>query len=100
MHARVATFEGADPSKMDENLERMREGGPPEGLAASGAMIMADRANGKMLVIILFDSEEDMRDGNQVLNAMTPPVEAGMGTRTSVELYEVPMHMLRGSSSL
>jgi hypothetical protein len=100
MYARVATWEGADPSRMEENLDRMRQGGPPEGLTASGALILADREKGKTLVVILFDSEEDMRKGDEVLNAMTPPVEGGMGSRTSVELYEVPLHMLRESSSL
>jgi hypothetical protein len=30
-------------------------------------------------------------DGNKVLNSMDPPVQDGMGKRTSVELFDVPV---------
>ena len=33
-------------------------------------------------------AEEDLRKGDETLNAMTPPGD-GMGQRTSVEMYEV-----------
>jgi hypothetical protein len=37
MFARVATFEGGDPSKIDEMVEQMEgEGGAPEGVPATG----------------------------------------------------------------
>lgn len=50
---------------------------------------MVDRA-GKTLVISFFESEEEMRKGDETLNAMTPP--AGMkDSRTSVQEYEVAM---------
>lgn len=36
----------------------------------------------------LFDTEEDRRAGDEVLNSMSPPNE-GLGRRPSVEMYEV-----------
>lgn len=93
MFARVATFEGADPSMIDANVEQIREGGRPEGVPASGYLFLVDRDAGKTISIVLFDSEDDLRQGNEAFNAMSPPVGAGMGTRTSVETYEVPLQM-------
>jgi hypothetical protein len=40
------------------------------------------------LGISLFETEEDLRQGDEALNAMSPPTETG-GGRTSVETYEV-----------
>lgn len=90
MLARVATFEGEDPGKMEENIGQIRdqsESGPPEGVPATGFLMLVDRA-GKSLVISFFESEEDLRKGDETLSAMSPP--AGMkGKRTSVETFEV-----------
>ena len=90
MLARVATFEGEDPGEMEENIRQMRDrskSGPPEGVPATGFLVLVDRA-GKTLVISFFESEEEMRKGDETLNAMTPP--AGMkDKRTSVQEYEV-----------
>ena len=43
---------------------------------------------GRSMAISLFETEEDLRKGDETLNAMSPPGE-GMGRRTSVEMYEV-----------
>ena len=40
------------------------------------------------MAISLFETEEDLRRGDETLNAMSPPGD-GMGRRTSVEIYEV-----------
>lgn len=94
MFARVATFEGADPSMIDANVEQMREAGRPEGVPATGYLFLVDRDAGKTIGIVLFDSDDDLRQGHEALNAMSPPVGAGMGTRISVETYEVPFTMM------
>ena len=94
MFARVATFEGGDPSKIDEMVEQMEgEGGAPEGVPATGFLFLADRGSGKTLGIALFDTEEDLRKGSEALDAMSPPVAGAIGRRVSVETYEVPFHM-------
>lgn len=96
MYARVAIFEGADPSRIDENVDSIRqqsESGPPEGVPAKQFLLLTDRNSGKMMAITLFETEEDRRIGHETLNAMSPPVSEGMGRRAGVEMYEVPIHM-------
>jgi hypothetical protein len=93
MFARVATFQG-DPANEDEAINRLRgdvEAGPPPGLEGVKMMMLVDRETGKAVGITLFDSEEAMRRGDEVLNAGTP---GGGASRTSVEFYEVPVHTL------
>jgi hypothetical protein len=96
MYARVALFEGADPGRIDENLDAIRqrsESGPPEGVPAKQFLVLTDRSSGKLMAITLFETEEDRRTGDETLNTMSPPVGEGMGRRTGVEMYEVPIHM-------
>jgi hypothetical protein len=92
MYARVATFEG-DAASFDASLEEMRRdasSGPPEGVPATGFLMLLDRDAGEGLAIALFDSEEDMRKGDEALNAMSPPSDSPM-RRVSVKKYEVPV---------
>jgi hypothetical protein len=95
MHARIARFEGADATTIEQTTSRIQQegeaaGGPPEGVPATGFMLLTDKENGVAMAISLFDNEEDMQKGHETLNAMTPPA-GGMGQRTSVEMYEVPV---------
>jgi hypothetical protein len=90
---RIARFEGGDPSKVDETISRVRsmmeEGPTPPGLeSARRSMMLVDRRSGTGLGVTFFDSEEDMRRGDQALNEMTPPADT-TGRRTTVEMYEV-----------
>ena len=92
MYARVATFEG-DAASFDASLEDMRRdasSGPPEGVPATGFLMLLDRDAGEGLAIAFFDSEEDMRKGDEALNAMNPPGDSPM-RRVSVKKYEVPV---------
>ncbi len=91
MHARVARFEGADAYAIRRSAEQINadaSSGPPEGVPAVGFLMLIDPDNGRGLAISLYENEDDMRTGDEVLNQMTPPGE-GMGRRTSVEMYEV-----------
>jgi hypothetical protein len=92
MYARVATFEGADRAEMQQNVEGIRErsaSGPPEGVPATGFLLLTSLEGAKAVAIGLFETEEDLRQGDEVLNSMDPPVPGGMGRRTSVEMFEV-----------
>ncbi len=93
MYARIATFEGGDPGGFDKMATEMSAGGPPEDVPATGFFFLIDRATGKSLAVVLFDSEADLEAGSAALDAMTPPVAGVMGRRTSVEKYEVAFHM-------
>ena len=92
MYARVATFEG-DPANVDEVISMVREqvesGEAPPGLEGSKMLMLVDRGSGKGLSVVLFESEEARRRGDEALNAMNPP--AASGRRTGVEFYEVPV---------
>lgn len=96
MYARVATFEG-DPANIDEAISRVKgevEGGsPPPGLeSAKGMMMLVNRENGKGMGLTFFDSEDDLRRGDEALNNMNPGPSAGR--RTSVEVYEVAVQRM------
>jgi hypothetical protein len=95
VYARIARFEGADPSRMDERIQANRRyieqslESPPAGLeSAKGIWMLVDRQSGKGLGITLFETEDDLRKGDEALNKMSPPDVEG-GRRTSVEVYEV-----------
>ena len=93
MWARVARFEG-DPADVDARIERLRpmldpEAIPPE-LAGAKFLLFVDRVSGSALGVTLFESEEAMRRGDELMNA--GPGHAG--GRSSVDFYEVPLHTL------
>jgi hypothetical protein len=89
--ARVATFQ-SDPAHVDDAISMVRDevtsGATPPGLEGAKMLMLVDRTSGKGLGITLFESEEDMRRGDQALDAMNPGANE---RRTSVEFYEVPV---------
>jgi hypothetical protein len=94
MHARVATWEGGDPDKTRASIDQIKEraaSGPPEGVPAVGLLVLLSDDGNKVLSISLFENEEDMRQGDATFNSMDPPIQDGMGKRTSVELFDVPV---------
>ena len=96
MHARVATFEGGDPDQVREmigGIQERSESGPPEGVPAVGFLMLHRADEGKVLAISLFETEEDLQQGDSTLSSMDPPVQGGLGQRTSVEKYEVGIKM-------
>ena len=91
MYARVAKWEGAEAEQIRaaaQGISADAASGPPEGLPAKGLMLLVDPEGGRALGITLFATEEDLRQGDATLDAMSPPGE-GMGKRTAVETYEV-----------
>jgi hypothetical protein len=91
MLARVARFEGGDAETIEQTAAQIRsdaESGPPEGVPGKGFLLLTDAQGGTVLAVALFETEEDYRQGDETLNAMSPPGE-GMGRRTAVEKYEV-----------
>jgi hypothetical protein len=90
MYARVAKWEGGSAESIQQSISRIQadaESGPPEGVPARGFTMLVDRDGGRVLAISLFETEADLRQGHETLNAMSPPVD--MGTRATVETYEV-----------
>jgi hypothetical protein len=90
-YARVATFE-FDNEALEALLARIRETGMPDGVPAKRVTVLADRASGKVVVAMRFDSEEDLRTGSATLDAMSPP-EVGNRRRVAVEAFEVVLEL-------
>jgi hypothetical protein len=96
MHARVATFEGGDPGNVRhtvDEINRQSQSGPPEGVPATGVLILHKPDDAKVLAITLFDTQADLEKGDATLNAMDPPGAGGMGRRVSVETFEVAVKL-------
>jgi hypothetical protein len=98
MFVRAATFEGVDVEdslrSYDEVLERVRP--LLDGLPGwQGMLDLSDRANGKVLTLYFFDTEENMRAAEQVFDEDLPAaigaelMSGFTGRRTAVEHYEV-----------
>jgi hypothetical protein len=89
--ARVVTFDGVTKDRMEEMQGEMGNGEPPEGLPAKEIVVLHDGEGEKSLVILFFDTEDDYRRGDEVLNAM--PASDTPGQRTSVTKYDVAFRM-------
>ncbi len=101
MYARIATFEGANPAGLDQMIEGVKGqvdeqwASPPEGLEQAREMMMlVDREHGRGLGITLFETEADLRRGDEALNRMSP-AGGGEGERTGVAFYEIPIRKAR-----
>jgi hypothetical protein len=90
-YARVATFDNVPQEALDEITKEIRDGERPEGLPAKEIVVLHDADAEKSLVLIFFDSEEDYRRGDEMLNAM--PAGDTPGRRTSVAKYDVAARM-------
>lgn len=95
MYARVARWEGADAEALERTAAEIRqdsESGPPEGVPSKELLMLTDAENGRAMAIVMFETEEDYRQGDETLNSMSPPGE-GMGRRVSVDKYEVAVRL-------
>ncbi|HTR74023.1 MAG TPA: hypothetical protein VMH33_02035 [Solirubrobacterales bacterium] len=97
MLARVARWEGADPQTLEATATAIRtqseaEGGPPPGVPAKQLLLLHDTDGGRAMAIMLFENEDDYREGNETLDSMSPPGD-GMGRRVAVDRYEVAVQL-------
>ena len=89
--ARVVSFDGVSSDRMAEMKSQVESGEPPEGMPAGELIVLHDPEAEKSLVIVFFETEEDYRRGDEVLNAM--PASDTPGRRTSVTKYNVATRM-------
>jgi hypothetical protein len=89
--ARVVSFEGVSKDRMEEMQREMGESERPEDLPASEVVVLHDPESESSLVILFFETEDDYRRGDEMLNAM--PADETPGRRTSVAKYDVAMRM-------
>jgi len=91
MYARVAVFEGATGDALQRSADEIQsqaDKGPPEGVPATGFTMLIDPESGRSLSISLFETEDDLRKGDETLNQMNPSSD-DVGKRVAVETYEV-----------
>jgi hypothetical protein len=89
--ARVVTFEGVSKDRMEEMDREMRDGQPPEGFPAAELVVLHDPEAETSLAIVIFETEDDYKRGDAILNAM--PAGDTPGQRTSVTKYNVATRM-------
>jgi heme-degrading monooxygenase HmoA len=90
VYARVASFEGRDPSLTDQLIERVRDQGPASVPDAKGFLGLMDRERGTSLGITFFDSADAIRNSEQAFEDMAKKFPSEMrGRRVSVDVYEV-----------
>ena len=89
--ARVVSFEGVSKDRMEQMQREMRDQERPEGLEATEIVVLHDPDSERSLVVLFFETEDDYRRGDEVLNAM--PSDDTPGRRTSVTRYEVAIRM-------
>jgi len=89
--ARVVSFEGVSKARMDQMQRDMRDQERPEGLRATEIIVLHDAKSETALVVLFFETEDDYRRGDEVLNAM--PADDTPGRRASVTRYDVAVRM-------
>jgi hypothetical protein len=89
--ARVVTFEGVSKDRMEQMDREMREGQPPEGFPPAELIVLHDPEAETSLAIVIFETEDDYKRGDEILNAM--PAGDTPGQRTSVTKYNVATRM-------
>jgi hypothetical protein len=89
--ARVVTFEGVSKDRMDEMDREMQDREQPEGVAATEIVVLHDPEGEESRAILFFETEDDYRRADEVLNAM--PAGDTPGRRTSVTKYDVAARM-------
>src|SRR5215203_2363303 len=94
--ARVVAFDGVTKDRIEEMRRQMSDGEPPEGLPAKEIIVLHDPEGEKSLVILFFDTEDDYRTGDEVLNAL--PAGDTPGQRASVTRVPWPVWNHAGPS--
>ena len=89
--ARVVSFEGVSKERMEEMKREMNEGERPQGMPATEFIMLHDPESEKSVAIVFFETEDDYRRGDEMLNAM--PSGDTPGRRTSVTKYDVAHRM-------
>lgn len=89
--ARAVSFEGVDKDRIEQMKREMNEGERPDDLPATEVIVLHDPEAEKSLAIVFFETEDDYRRGDELLNAM--PAGDTPGRRTSVTKYDVAIRM-------
>ena len=90
MYVRVVRFTDVTPDRIQQLVSRIEEaGGPPPGVPTTGLQLFFDEAQRTAIVTQMFDTADDMREGDQAFGAMDPSDTPG--TRASVDMCELKL---------
>ena len=64
----------------------------PEGIQATGFLMLVDREGGRVIEVMLFESEGDLREGDATMDTYAPG--EGSMHRVSVDRLDVPVSLL------
>lgn len=95
MFARVVTFAGGDPTRIEEVIADVRArfdpNPPPELGEAKSFWMLVDRKKARVLGISVFEDREKLRRGMAALDKLPEPAPEAGGRRVSVDVYEIPV---------
>jgi hypothetical protein len=90
VYVRVVRFTDVTPERIQQLVSRIDEaGGPRPGVPTTGLQLLFDEAQGTAIVTQIFDTADDMREGDQAFGAMDPSDTPG--TRASVDMCELKL---------
>jgi hypothetical protein len=90
VYVRVVRFTDVTPERIQQLVSRIEEaGGPPPGVPATGLQLLFDETQETAIVTQMFDTADDMREGDQAFGAMEPSDTPG--TRVSVDMCELKL---------
>ncbi len=98
MYVRVVRFADVTAERVQQLVARIGESaGPPPGVRSTGIQVLFDKSQGTALALQLFETAEDMRQGDEVFGAMDPADTPG--TRASVDRCELKLerHMTQSN---
>jgi hypothetical protein len=85
--ARVVSFEDVSNEQIEAIKKEITENDPPGGMSPTEIIVLHDSGAEKALVVVFFETEDDYKQGDEVLSAM--PANEVPGKRASVTKYEV-----------
>ena len=95
MLARVVTFAGGDPTRVEEIIAAVRDrlsGDAPTGLEhARSFWMLVDRNRAEILGVSIFDDRDALRRGSELLERLGHPAPEAGGRPVSIDVYEIPV---------
>jgi len=103
MFARVVTFAGGDPTRVDEVIATIRDRFNAESPAAleeaESFWMLVDRDRAHILGITLFEDRDKLRRGNKALDDLPEPAPEAGGRRVRIDTYEIPVSWEKSTGS-
>lgn len=92
MYERVVRFTDVSRERLESVVSRIKESdGPPDGVEATGLMVMYDEAQHSAVVVQQFETRATMDEAARIFDAMDPGETPGK--RTSVDACELVLEM-------